>query len=100
MILEPDPTKIRVRPYRGRYEDQMSEAVYIEEADDVLAYIHCFYSAERPDMQVIAQRYVGIDARNGWYSWLISLRGSPILWADKQVPGIKQLDPVAETAGT
>jgi hypothetical protein len=95
VILDPDPTKIRLRPYRGRFEEQMAEALYIEEADDVLAYIHCFYADQRPEKQEIEQRYSGMDIRNGWHSWLISLRGSPILWADKQVPGIRVVDPVA-----
>lgn len=91
MILEPHETKIRMRPHAKRFEDEMAQAVYIEEAKDVLAYIHCFYPLKNPDMRHIAQRYFGLDARNGWHSWLITLRTSPILWTDKEVPGIPQL---------
>lgn len=99
VILESDPMKIRMRPHAGRYEDEMTRAVYIDEAADVLAYIHCFHAGRRPAMRDIAQRYFGLDARNGWHSWLITLRSSPILWTDKEVPGIQLLEPVAE-AGT
>lgn len=98
MILEPDAMKIRMRPHGVRYEEEMARAIYIEEAKDVLSYIHCFCPGRQPDPRKLAQRYFGIDARNGWHSWLITLRASPILWADKQIPGIRLLEPVAETA--
>ena len=93
MILEADPLMIRMRPHGGRYEDEMANAVYIEEAADVLAYIHCFYPDKAPAMKDIAQRYFGLDARNGWHSWLITLRRTPFLWTDKEVPGIQLLEP-------
>jgi hypothetical protein len=96
VILEADPMKIRMRPHGGRYEDEMAKAVYIDEAADVLAYIHCFCPRRKPAMKEIAQRYFGLDARNGWHSWLITLRASPIIWTDKEVPGIRLLEPVAE----
>lgn len=96
MILEADPMKIRMRPHGGRYEDEMASAVYIEEAADVLAYIHCFYPGRAAKMKEIEQRYFGLDARNGWQSWLITLRRTPLLWTDKEVPGIRLL-PAAET---
>lgn len=98
MILEPDDVKIRMRPHAKRYEDEMAQAVYIEEAKDVLAYIHCYWPEKNPRMPELAQRYFGLDARNGWHSWLITLRASPILWTDKEVSGIRVLEPVRETS--
>lgn len=96
MILEPDPMLIRLRPKGGRYEDEMRSAVYIEEADDVLAYLHCYQPHLQPERKDLAQRYFGKDIRNGWHSWLITLRTTPVLWTDKQVPGIRLLDPVTK----
>lgn len=100
MNLEPDPMKIRMRPDGGGYENEMMEAVYIEEADDVLAYLYCFQPHQNAARSELAQHYYGVDARNGWHSWRITLRGAPVLWTDKQVPGIGLLDPAPETAST
>lgn len=99
MNLDSHAIKIRLRPHGGTFEDEMRSVVYIEEAADVMAYIHCFYPGRRPCMHELAQRYFGRDARNGWHSWLITLRASPVLWADKQVPGVTLLDPVADPSG-
>lgn len=97
VILEADETKTRMRPHAKRYEDEVNQAVYIEEAKDVLAYIHCYWPDKNPRMHELAQRYFGLDTRNGWHSWLITLRASPILWTDKEVPGIRLLEPVQGT---
>lgn len=89
-----------MRPRARTYEQEMAQAVYIEEARDVVAYIHCFYPNTCPSMSELAQRYFGLDPRNGWHSWLITLRHTPILWTDKEVPGITRLEPPIETSGT
>ncbi len=99
MILEPDDKKIRLRPHMVDYEQSMAQACYIEEAKDVLSYIHCYQPELRPQMRDIAQRYFGPDTRNGWRSWLISLRATPVLWTDKQVPDIETLRPLSEISG-
>ena len=92
MNLDPDPTKIRLRPFGRSCAEEMKAAVYIEEADDVLAYLFCHQPQKHAAMSELAQRYHGLDADTGWHSWLITLRASPVLWTDKQVPGIR-VDP-------
>lgn len=87
---------IRLRPHADSYEDEMKSAVYIEEADDVLAFLYCHQPQKQPVMRELAQSYSGVDPRNGWHTWLITLRACPVLWTDKQVPGIRLLDPAAE----
>ena len=99
MILEPDTFKIRMRPFRGTYEESMKNACYVSDAEDVLAYIHCFYPQMRPAMKEIAQRYFGSDPRNGWSCWLVSLRSTPVL-TDKEVPDIQLLQPLSTLASS
>lgn len=95
MNLEPDATNIRLRPHAGQYEEQMRGMVYIEEARDALAYLLCYSPQKKARMEELAQRYYGFDPRNGWHTWLITLRASPVLWADRPIPGIHFLDPIA-----
>jgi hypothetical protein len=92
--LESAENMIRMRPHLSSYEESMSRAVFIAERDDVLAYLRCFYPGKRPQLSELAQRLFTVDTRNGWESWLITLRASPILWTDKPVPGITELPPL------
>jgi hypothetical protein len=92
--LDPDAKLIRMRPHLSSYEDSMARACFITERDDVISYLRCFWPWKRPDVSELAQRFFTVDSRNGWRSWLITLRASPILWTDKPVPGITQLEPV------
>jgi hypothetical protein len=95
----PDPQKIRIRPHMPAFAFSMAGTCYIADAADVLAYINCFYPEKHARMSDLAQRYFGPDIRNGWDSWLISSCASPILWADKPVPGIPELQPLREVSG-
>jgi hypothetical protein len=97
--MPPDAAKIRLRPHMVDYPQSMARACYVAEAADVLAYIRCHYPEKHVDMRDIAQRFFGVDQRNGWRSWLISLRATPILWTDKRVPGISELRPLHEISG-
>lgn len=86
---------IQIRPHVSDYDDSMSRMVHIEDADDIFAYLLCYYPDRKPNRREIAQRHFGPDHRNGWDSWLIMLRSSPILWANAEVPGIRQLESIA-----
>jgi hypothetical protein len=97
--IPPDAAKIRLRPHMVDFAHSMALACYIAEAADVLAYLRCHYPDKRPEARDIAQRYFGVDQRNGWRSWLISLRAAPLLWTDKPVPGIAELRPLHEVSG-
>jgi hypothetical protein len=85
---------IQIRPHISDFEQSMTRRVYIESADDVLAYLLCFYPAKAPMARDVKQRHFGRDHRNDWDSWLITLRSSPVLWADAPIPDIEQLDAV------
>lgn len=72
----------------------MNRVVYINDADDVFAYLRCFHPERGPTQEDIAQRFFARDHRNGWDTWLITLRASPVLWANARVPGITELESV------
>lgn len=91
MNLEPAENMIRMRPHLSSYEESMSRACFIAERDDVISYLRCFSPGKEPRASELAQRLFTVDARNGWESWLITLRASPVLWTDKPVPGITEL---------
>lgn len=99
MILEPDENLIRMRPHMSSYEGSMKFACYIAEDKDVLAWIHCFLPAKAARLEELTQRFFGLDHRNGWHSWLVSLRGSPVIWTDREVPAITLLQSIGEVSG-
>lgn len=73
----------------------MKSACYITEDKDVLAWVHCFLPMKAARLDELAQRFFGLDERNGWLSWLVSVRGAPVMWTDKQVPDIVRLPDIA-----
>jgi hypothetical protein len=87
---------IQIRPHAPDYAESMARTVYVQNADDVLAYMRVFFPEKCAQLEHIAQRYFGRDHRNGWESWLITLRSSPLLWADGPVPGLMNLPPPGE----
>lgn len=89
---------IQIRPHVSDYIQSMSRAVYINDADDLFAYVRCHYPEKRARDAEFTQRHFGPDHRNGWDSWLIMLRKSPLLWADAPVPGLTQLESLASIA--
>jgi hypothetical protein len=86
----------QIRPHVPDYAKSMERAVYINTADDVLAYLRCFMPEKNPELRDIAQRYFGRDHRNAWSSWLITLRATPVLWSDGPIPGVTELAPIGE----
>lgn len=81
-------TMTQIRPHVPDYAQSMDRAVHIQNSDDVLAYLRCFMPEKNPELREIAQRHFGRDHRNDWDSWLISLRATPVLWADGPVVGV------------
>jgi hypothetical protein len=85
---------IQIRPHVYDYEQSMSRAVYVKDVDDLLAYIRCMFPEKCAALGDLAQRHFGRDRRNGWDSWLITVRSSPLVWADAPVSGVRQLEPI------
>ena len=96
---------IQIRPHGGTIEESMREVYFVNEADDVLAYLMC----KRPDLRVrsvdeLAQRHFGRDERTArydaerrvWNAWTISVRDTTTLWANGPVPNIPVRPPLEE----
>jgi hypothetical protein len=77
----------------------MAQACYICEGKDVLSWVHCSRREPNARFHELAQRFFGLDQRNGWHSWLVSLRGAPVIWTDRQVPDIGLLKSITEVSG-
>lgn len=95
MVSELNERQIRPHERDGmRFTESMARAVVINEARDILSWMLCNEPAWRAQMKDISQRYFGPDQRNGWNSWLIMLRGKPVLWCDGPISGLETLTPV------
>lgn len=96
----------QIRPYERkgmRFEESMAQVsaldpAHLQDPGDwpkaVLSYLLCTRPDLRPELKDIAQRFFGPDHRNGWNSWLITLRGHPVLWCDGPISEIPMLTPV------
>lgn len=69
----------QIRPYDKGLIHSMRDAVEIQDAQAIYAYVRCHYGILRPRDGELTQRYVGLDARTGWTNWLVMLRGHPLL---------------------
>lgn len=89
----------QIRPHERdgmRFADSMARVCIVREPKDILSYLLCLHGKLRPELKDIAQRYFGPDQRNGWNSWLITLRGTPVLWCDGPISGLSALPPPVE----
>jgi hypothetical protein len=87
----------QIRPHLSNYDASMERVVNVESMDDVIAYINCHYPQWRPDIRQMVQIHCSrLDRRNGWDTWLIKLRGQPVMWMDGPLADVTTFD-VAES---
>lgn len=87
---------IQLRPHRGSFEESLKQTLFIQDADDVLAYLLCYYPELHARPEDLGQRYFGLDTRCGWNSWIITVRGASVLWSDGPIPNLSR-DSAVET---
>jgi len=80
----------QVRPYAVPWRQGLKQAVYVHDLGSLLALLSCKCRINVSDVRDLRQHYFGYDKQTGWSAWLVSYRGSAILWSNGPVPDLQR----------